>query len=151
MGSSRKKRWKSSFGRLALQRIPGEHVLLDGLPADQVLLYNSLDDFRRGRAIPGSIGVDDGDGTLLADAQAIRLGAVDTVGTGQEAQLRQAALQIFPRFETHFFGGALGLGLVAAQQDVAADVADLQALRDLNEALDLHASIVARTSGSGTK
>jgi hypothetical protein len=41
--------------------------------------------------------------------------------------------------------------LVAAQQDVAADVADLQALRDLNEALDLHASIVARTSGSGTK
>src|ERR1700691_588955 len=114
-----------------------------------MLLDNSLDDFCRGRAIPGSLGINHRDGTLLADAQAIRLGAVNTVAAGQQVQLRQSAFQILPRFETHFFRRAFGLGLVAAQEDVAADVADLQALGDLYEALDFHASIVARMRNSG--
>jgi hypothetical protein len=64
----------------------------------------------------------------------------------QQAQFRQTAFQVLPRFDPNFFRSALGLSLVAAKEDVAADVADLQSLRDLNEALDIHDGFLS-TSG----
>jgi len=112
------------------------------LPGDQVFLDDPLDDFRGRGLVPDSIGVDDGDGTLFADAQAVGLGAVDASIAGKEAQFGQAALQIFPRFQARLFRCALGIGLIAAQENVAADVADFEPLRDLNEALEIHDGVL---------
>ena len=61
----------------------------------------------------------------------------DATDARQQAQFGETAFQILPRCEPDFFRRALGFGLIAAQEDVAADGADLQALRDLNEAIDI--------------
>jgi hypothetical protein len=57
----------------------------------------------------------------------------------QQAQLSQAPFQILPGFESYFLRRALGLGLIAAQEYVAADATDLQALGDLNQTFVIHA------------
>jgi len=105
-----------------------------------MLLDDPLDHFRRDRVIPGSFRVDHRYGTLLADAQAIRLRSVNTLIAGQQTQLSQAPFQILPGFESCFLRRALRLGLIAAQKYVAADAANLQALRNLNQAFVTHAS-----------
>jgi hypothetical protein len=104
-----------------------------------MFLDNPLEDCRRRRVIPRAFRVNNGDGPLFADAQAIRLSAIDDMIARHEPQLRQPALQIFPRFQAGFFRRALGLGLIAAQKNVAADVADPQAFGDLHKVFDIYA------------
>src|SRR5690606_15065149 len=98
-----------------LELIDGERVVGDGAAADQVLLDDALEDLVGGGMVPGAFGVDDGDGTLLADAQAVRLRPVDARLALNEAQLGQALLQVVPGCDRFGLRGALGLGLVGAQ------------------------------------
>ena len=59
------------------QRVHGEDEFLDRLPADEVLLQDAFEDFWSGRVVPNPIGIDYRDGSVLANPQAVRLGAVD--------------------------------------------------------------------------
>src|SRR5512142_411831 len=98
-----------------------ENVLLHGMAADQMLLNDALQHYRRARMVPRALGVDDRYRALFADAQTVGLRAVD-VG---QVQFRQAPLQILPGFEPFFERAALGLGLVAAEEDMSANGAYL--------------------------
>ena len=83
---------------------------------------------RRDRVVPGSIGIHNCDRALLANAQAIRLGAVYGLLCLRKAQLLKAPLQIIPRGKALFLWGACRLGLVSAQKYVPPDVVDYQLL-----------------------
>ena len=50
---------------------------------------------------------------------------------GPAAQFRQPALEIVPGFQALFFRAALGLGLVAAEKNMAVDRRDIQSRGDL--------------------
>src|SRR5690348_4205533 len=67
--------------------------------------------------VPDVIGPDDRDRAGLAHPQAVGLGPLDPAVLA-EAELGEAALEKFPRFEPAFAARAFGLGLVAAQEDV---------------------------------
>jgi hypothetical protein len=77
--------------------------------------------------IPDAFWIDDRDGALEADAQAVRLGAVDRrVPTACEVELLEAFFQEFPRDEAGFLGAAFRLGLIGAEEDVALDLPDAE-------------------------
>ena len=90
-----------------------------GLPANQVL----LDDPFQGRgialAIPRALWVHHGDRPPFADTQAVRLGAQDAALVGQ-AELMKAFLEEVPRCDAPLFVTAFRLGLIGAQEDLAA-------------------------------
>ena len=69
--------------------------------------------------VPDVVGPDDGDGPGLTHPQAIRLGSLDAPPLGQ-AELAEPGLEKGPGLEPALLGAALGLGLIAAQEDVAA-------------------------------
>lgn len=95
-----------------------------GFSADQVFLDDALEGFGGAGVVPGAFGVDDGDGAVVADAEAVDLGAIDAAGVGQ-AQFLQARFQKFPRGQARLLGAALGFGLVATEEDVAPDRAEV--------------------------
>ncbi len=65
-------------------------------PLDEMLLNNPFQHGRRDRVVPGAIGIHNCNRALLANAQAIRLGAVYGMLGLRQAQLLQAPLQIVP-------------------------------------------------------
>ena len=68
-------------------------------------------------AVPGALGIDDGDRTAFADAKAVRLGAQDAALLGQP-ELLEAPLQKVPRREAAILVAAFRLRLIAAEKDV---------------------------------
>src|SRR5579864_3775546 len=96
-----------------------EQIFAHGLPADQMLLNDPLDYWRRAGMIPGAIRIDHGDGALLADAEAIGFGPVNATFAPGKSQFRQAQLQIIPGRATFLARRALRLRLVGAEEDVA--------------------------------
>ena len=91
-------------------------------------MNDPFQDGRRDRVVPGSIGIHNCDRALVANTQAIRLGAVYGLLRLRQAQLLKAPLQIIPRSEALFLRGACRLGLVSAQKYMAPDVLDFQLL-----------------------
>ncbi|MCK7524005.1 MAG: hypothetical protein MZV64_43455 [Ignavibacteriales bacterium] len=77
--------------------------------------------------VPGALGVDHGDGPGLAHAQAVRARAQHAAGVRQP-ELPQPALQVLPGGDGPLAVAALRLGLVAAQEDVAAGGGNADAL-----------------------
>ena len=120
--------------RSSRKRARDERVLLDGPPADEVLLDDPLEDGRVARAVPHSLGIDDGDGAAGADPQAVRLVPLHAAAR-REAELLQARLQVGPRGVRALPLGALRLRLVAAQEDVPPRLGNSDASRDLRELL----------------
>ena len=59
------------------QRPTCKHELLHRSTSHEVLLDDPFEHRRVAVVVPGPFRIDDGDGSLLADAQAIGLGAVD--------------------------------------------------------------------------
>ena len=100
-----------------------------------MLLDDSLQHFRRDVVIPDAFRIDDGDGTLLADPQAVRLSAIDAMLARQQAKLREALFQIIPGNDGDIPGGAMRLGRVRAKQDVASDFPNLQVRCNLSQTL----------------
>ncbi len=93
-----------------------------------LLLDDALEDLRRASPVPDALGVDERDRALLADLQAVRLGAVDAARSNQ-AEFDEAALQEFPGFQAFRFARTLRLGLIAAEEDVAARFAHAELLQ----------------------
>ena len=100
-----------------------------------MLLDDSLQHFRRDVVVPDAFRIDDGDGTLLADPQAVRLGAIDAMLPRQQAQIRKSLFQIIPGKDGGISGGTMRLGLVRAKENVAADPPNLQVGCDLSQTL----------------
>jgi hypothetical protein len=67
----------------------------DGNTPDQMLIDDAFKGCGSTRAIPHTIGVDDGDGALLADAKAVCLGAIDFPAL-REVEFSKTFLEIFP-------------------------------------------------------
>ena len=82
-----------------------------------MLVDDPREHWRIAGAIPRSFRINDGNGTSFADAKTVGLGAEDTALVG-EAQLLQPALQEPPGLLAPFPVAALGLRLIAAQEDV---------------------------------
>src|SRR5579872_7461424 len=91
-----------------------------------MFLDDSLQHFGRRRVIPDTVGIDDCDRPLLADPQAVGLGAINAVFTLQEATLSKPLLQIIPGDVGDLAGSAFRIGLVGAKKDVAAERADAE-------------------------
>ena len=56
----------------------GDNVLSYGLPCDKMLLDDPLQHIRSAIPVPGTVGVDNGDWSPLANLQTIGLGSIDT-------------------------------------------------------------------------
>src|SRR5258706_4291823 len=103
-----------------------EDVLGDRVATDQVLLDDALQHLRGAVVIPHSLRVYDRYRPLLANPEAVDLGAVDPLGTLEQAEVRQALLEVVPGGQRRLAGRALGLGLVGAEEDVPAKLADVE-------------------------
>ncbi len=100
-----------------------------------MFLDDSLDHLGRRRVIPDAVGINHGDGAALADAQAIRLGAVEAARALHQAAFGQSLLQIVPGGVGDFAVRALRLILIGAQKDVARERTDSVIARDDREIL----------------
>src|ERR1051325_1225887 len=122
------------------QRVAREGEFLYRPPADEVLLDDAFERGGRARVIPDALGIHDGDGTLGANLQAVDLGAIDERLRADQAKLIEAAFQKLPRLKARFARRALGLGLVGAQKDVAAELFDTEFRDDGGECVGFHAA-----------
>src|SRR5882762_7440963 len=79
--------------------VEGEGILAHRLAVYQVMLDDLFQDLRRAGVIPDAIRIDHRDGTVLADAQAIDLAAVNQRLWADQVELFETRLQEFPRDE----------------------------------------------------
>ena len=70
-------------------------------------------------AVPGALGIDDGDRAAFTNPQTVRLGSEDAALLGQPQRL-EPALQEFPRREAAILLAAFRIRLIAAEKDVPA-------------------------------
>lgn len=110
-------------------------MFLDWGAADDVFLEDALDHFGSDRVIPDAVGIDDCDGAVLADAEAVGFGSEDAFGALHEAEFREALFEVVPTGDAGVFVAAFGLGLVCAEEDMAADGSDAEIRGDLDETL----------------
>lgn len=69
--------------------------------------------------VPDTFGIDDGDGALDTDAEALDAGAIDEGLEADEVEFFEAAFEEFPGFKALGAGGAAGGGFIDAEEDVA--------------------------------
>ena len=96
-----------------------DHMFGDRPAVNQMLLDDPLEHRRVAGAVPHAVGVDDGDRSTFADAEAIGL-RPQNPSLFRELELFQPRLQVVPGGETTLLVAALRGGLVGAQEDVAA-------------------------------
>lgn len=106
-----------------------DQVCRHDLATDQVLLNDRFEHRRIACGVPCALGVDDGNGTAVADAQAVGFGAQDSASIG-ESQFLEPPLQELPRHESSFLVAALGSRLIATQKNVAARDGDADFIGD---------------------
>src|SRR5688572_29054160 len=88
-----------------------------------MFLDDGLEHRRVALPVPRALGIDDGDGAALADAEAVRLGAQDAAVL-REAELLEAPLQELPGRQAPFLVAAFRGGLVAAEKNVSPGLGD---------------------------
>src|SRR5438477_621057 len=94
-----------------------------------MLLDDALENGRVARAIPRAFGIDHRDRPAFANAQTVRLRSEDAALLGQPERL-EALLEVVPGREPALFLAALRVGLIAAEEDVAAGDVDPYRPRD---------------------
>ena len=105
-----------------------QHVSHDST-REQMLLDNSLEHRRVAVTVPSALGVHDGDRATFAHAQAIGLRAQDTAAS-RKAKLLEATLEIAPGLQPTVLLAALGVCLIAAEEDMTCGIVDTDARRD---------------------
>src|SRR5262245_47528685 len=93
---------------------------------DEMFLNDSFKDFGCDGVVPGAVRINDGDRTLLANAETVGLRAKHAVVRPREAQFFETALEVVPGLDTDLLRSALRLGLIRAKKDVPSDVLDLE-------------------------
>ena len=99
----------------ARQRMLGECPLGDWRPAREVFVDKTWHLLRGHTVIPDAFGINDGDGALNANAQAIHLAPIDHRFRLDQVQFLEAPLQIIPGLQAFLFRRAFGVGLVGAE------------------------------------
>ena len=92
-----------------------------------MFLDDAFKNLRGAFGIPGSLGIDDGNGAFHADAQAVGLGSHDAAFFA-EPQFLESIFEVGPGFNARLFVAAFCDGLIAAEHDMAVIV--LQTKRD---------------------
>jgi hypothetical protein len=105
----------------------GDQRIVDDVAADEVFHDDPLEDRRIALPVPRAFRIDDGDRPALADTKAVGLAAKDAALLG-EPELLEPPFQVVPGCETAIPVAALGLGLIAAEEDVAPGDADADRL-----------------------
>lgn len=103
---------------------------------EQMFLDDPLNNFWRSRFVPDALGIDHHDRALLANPEAIGLGAEDTTGamtSGRplaiggrlvESEFLEPPFEVVPGFKAGGFVTADGLGLVGADEDMPIDLVE---------------------------
>src|SRR6185436_482902 len=110
------------------QRALQDDEFADRLAADQMLLEDALENGRIALSVPDPVGVDHGDGATAADVEAVGAGDVH-VPLARQAQLLEPLVQELPGADRPFAAAALGLGRIAAEEDVALDLREVELVR----------------------
>ena len=105
---------------------------MHGPALDQMLTHDLLQHGRIAATVPGSFRVDHSDRPVLAHAQAVGLGTVYATST-REPKLVQPPLQELPGRQRLSPIAALGLSLVAAQEDVTGEPRDTERIQFRSE------------------
>ena len=100
---------------------------------NEMLLNDSFKHFRCDGVIPGSVGINDGDGALLANAKTVRFCTKNAIVRPRESQLFKTPLEVVPRFESGFLRCAPGLRLIGAKKNVLPDFLDFEFFDDFIE------------------
>jgi hypothetical protein len=99
--------------------------LLHHLPPDQVFLNNSLKDRWGCTVIPDAVRVNQQNGSLLADLQAISLGPKHRGGTALyrpiKLQFPQPPLEVVPSFKAGGFVTTFRVSLIGTEKNMVAD------------------------------
>jgi hypothetical protein len=107
------------------QRPLEECLIHHHLIVDQMFLDDPLNDCWSSCLVPDTLGVDNHDRALLANAEAISLGAEDATGAFRcrfvQSQFLEAAFEVGPGLQAGGFVAAEGFGLVGADEDMAID------------------------------
>ncbi len=91
----------------------------------EMLLNDPLEYFICAGVIPDCVGIDDSDGTLSADPEAIDFTSPD-MDEALETELVGPLFQIGPGIEPLFLGAAFCDALIAAEEDVSATLSNPQ-------------------------
>src|ERR1019366_7024708 len=100
--------------------------LPDNFPADQVLLDDAFQHFRRAGVIPDAFGINDCDWPAHADAQAVGLGAINQRLRAGEIQFPEPPFQKFPGGQSVLLRATFRLGLVGTKKNVAPEFFDAE-------------------------
>ena len=96
----------------------GNQIFVDDPPGNQVFLNDALQYRRIALAVPRTFRVNDCNRPTFADAETVGFRAKDAALLG-ELQLFETPLQEIPCGKAALFVTALGVGLIAAEKDMA--------------------------------
>ena len=111
------------------QRVPGENKGHNYSPSDEMFLDDTFQNLRRTGVIPNPFGIDDSNGAVYTDPEAVGFGAENQRFRIGEAEFFQASFQKFPSGKALCFGAAFGVGLVCAQENMPLEFFQPQFLR----------------------
>lgn len=104
----------------------GEGFLVKGAALEKVAANDAVELRAVHAMVPDALGIDEEDGALLTEAQAVGLGAIHRAARAGEPELAQARLQMVP----DVIAGARRATLrAAAEKDMSANPSDAQAAR----------------------
>jgi len=109
-----------SENRNLRHRIVRKGEFLNRFPSDKMFLDNYFQNFWCTRVIPRPLGVNHGDGTLSADAKAVRFGAINQRVRADQVQFFQPFFEKFPGLKALLFWRAFSLGRVRAEENMPA-------------------------------
>jgi len=88
-----------------------------------MVLDDLFENFGGTGVVPHFVGINDGNGTIFTNAQAIGFGAEDASPLAK-TQLFETAFEEVPGGKTGFFRTTFGFGLIAAEKNVPLDPID---------------------------
>lgn len=116
--------------RRGIEWMSRDQEFTDDVSVDEVFLDDALEHRGIAGAVPGTFGVHDRDRSTLADAETVRFGSKDAALLG-EFQLFEPLLEKRPRGEAAILVAALGLCLIAAQEDMPSSDGHSDTRRDV--------------------
>ena len=103
-----------------VQAVSGEAKVVDDLAADQMFLDDAFEDGRSARVVPGSLRIDESDGTVHANPETVGFGSIDQRFGPHQVQHFQPRFQELPGNQPVRARTTLRLGWVGTEEDVAA-------------------------------
>jgi hypothetical protein len=84
--------------------------------------------------VPDTVRIDYGDGSLLADAQAVGFGPVDAAAGSGQFGFGKSFFKVIPSWTGDFRRGAFGFGLFRAEENMALDLANPEVAGNFGQA-----------------